>query len=88
MDVALDALRQSTEKLADSVLPAGTPEIAAVPPAIRRSDIVNSRKRLQGSIVRCTDGKMFIIPTSGGLDMTVNKTAAIRLSVTGDEEDT
>ena len=47
MDAALDALRQSTEKLAESVLPAGAPAIAAVPAAIRPSDIDSSRQRLQ-----------------------------------------
>ena len=66
-------LTQSTTRLAEAVLPAGTPAVAAIPAAMRSSDIDASRERLQGSIVKCNNGDMFVVPTTGGLKLARGK---------------
>ena len=84
MEEALDTLTQSTTRLAEAVLPAGTPAVAAIPAATRPSDIDASREQLQGSIVKCSDGKMFVVPTTGGLKLARGK--ILRISTSGDED--
>ena len=84
MEEALETLTQSTTRLAEAVLPAGTPAVAAIPAAMRSSDIDASRERLQGSIVKCNNGDMFVVPTTGGLKLARGK--ILRISTSGDED--
>ena len=59
----IQSLRDAVAGLAQTVLPKGTPAVEAVPAAIQ-FDNVATRERLQGSIVRCTDGSFLTVPTA------------------------
>ena len=79
------ALRESVAKLAESVLPAGTPAVGAVQPAWSNSDSVRSRSALEGSIVRCSGGDYLLVPPGeSGLAASNKKLPA---STTGRESD-
>ena len=83
----MQALRDALGTLSESVLPNGTPAIAAVPHALRTTDPAGSRDRLKGSIVQCGDGSFLLVPAE---EVPASCTAASKgcfVSATGDPAD-
>ena len=83
----LQSLRDALGALSESVLPAGTPSVAAVPHALRTADAEGSRERLKGSIVRCTDGSFFLVPADEVPDSCTAASKGCYVSSTGDPAD-
>ena len=78
-------LKGTLRVLSETVLPAGTPAVEPIPAAMDATAPIASRKRLEGSIVKCSGDKYLLIPPgSSRLSASSRK---IPMSASGDEGD-
>ena len=78
-------LKGTLRVLSETVLPAGTPAVEPIPASMDATATVASRKRLEGSIVKCSGDKYLLIPPgSSKLSATSRK---IPMSISGDDGD-